>query len=74
MVFFMVAAQSFNSLAVDTNLAVYWVIALVVILAVEANAMIGTGQGRQKPLSTVKGTIHMGLLLWVALYVLMVAV
>ncbi len=71
MVFFMVAAQSFNSLAVNTNVALYWIVALVVVLAVEANALVGTGQGRQKPLSTISGTIHVGLALWFVLYALM---
>jgi len=71
MVFFMVAAQSFNLLAIDTNVSLYWVVALVVVLAVEANALVGTGQGRQKPLSTVSGTIHVGLALWFVLYALM---
>jgi uncharacterized membrane protein len=71
MLFFMVAAQSFNSLAVNTNVSLYWIVALIVIFAVEANALVGTGQGRQKPLSTVSGTIHMGLALWFVLYALM---
>ena len=72
MVFFMVSAQSFPRLGPDTNLTLYWVTALIAVGLVEANAMIGTGQGRQKPLSTVSGTIHMGLALWFVLYALMI--
>jgi uncharacterized membrane protein len=72
MVFFMVSAQSFPRLGPDTNLALYWILALIVVAAVEANALIGTGQGRQKPLTTVSGTIHVGLALWFVLYALMV--
>jgi uncharacterized membrane protein len=72
MVFFMVSAQSFPRLGPDTNLTLYWITALIAVGLVEANAMIGTGQGRQKPLSTVSGTIHMGLALWFVLYALMI--
>jgi uncharacterized membrane protein len=71
MVFFMVAAQSFIRLAEDTNVVFYWIVALVVVFAIEANALVGTGQPRQKFLSTVAGTIHAGLGLWIVLYLLM---
>src|SRR3989454_4540654 len=74
MLFFMVSASHFNSLAIETNVALYWIIALVVVLAIEANALVGTGQPRQKPLSTVSGTIHMGLALTLVLYVLMILI
>jgi uncharacterized membrane protein len=68
MVLFMVAAQSFTSLGLNTDVPLYWIFALVVVFAIEANALIGTGQPRQKPLSTVSGTIHMGLALTVLLF------
>ena len=71
MVFFMVAAQSFPSLATNTNVALYWILALIVVLAIELNALIGTGQARQKPLSTVSGTIHAGVALTFILFALM---
>ena len=71
MLFFMVSAQSFTQLGTTLNVGVYWIVALVVILAVEANALIGTGQGRQKPLSTVGGTIHAGFALWIVLFLVM---
>ena len=74
MALFMVSASHFNSLAIETNVALYWIIALVVVLAIEANALVGTGQPRQKPLSTVSGTIHMGLALTLVLYVLMILI
>ena len=38
----------------------YWVIAGVVMAAVEFNALIGPGAPTQKMLTTVKGTIHAG--------------
>jgi uncharacterized membrane protein len=60
MAFFMVSATHFTQLTVD-NPSLYWLIASVLIGAVELNALMGTGQARQKPLSTVSGTIHLGL-------------
>ncbi len=71
MLFFMVAAGSLPSLGVDTNVPLYWICALVAVFAIEANALVGTGQGRQKPLSTVSGTIHAGLALTFILFALM---
>lgn len=76
MLFFMVAAANFGSLVQGLalgqgNLTLYWIIALVVIFAVEVNCLVGTGQARQKMLSTVSGTIHAGLGLAVVLYALM---
>lgn len=76
MLFFMVAAANFGSLVQGLalgqgNLTLYWIIALALIFAVEANCLVGTGQARQKMLSTVSGTIHAGLGLAVVLYVLM---
>ncbi len=76
MLFFMGAASHFPSLTAGLelgtgNLAVYWVIAAVLMLAVETNALIGPGAPSQKPLTTVSGTIHMGLGLTVVFYLLM---
>src|SRR5262245_60959397 len=63
MVFFMVSASHFNSLGISGSLALYWIVTLIIVGAIEANALIGTGQARQKPLSTVSGTIHAGVAL-----------
>jgi uncharacterized membrane protein len=71
MLFFMGSATHFNSLAVNTNVPLYWIVALVIVLAIEANALVGTGQPRQKPLSTVSGTIHAGLALTFILFAVM---
>jgi uncharacterized membrane protein len=71
MLFFMVAAANFPALTMDINVMLYWIAALVVVFAVEANALVGTGQPRQKPLSTVKGTIHAGFAMAFILYALM---
>jgi uncharacterized membrane protein len=69
MLFFMGSASHLPSFLADVNLAAYWVLALVVITAVELHALIGPGLASQKPLTTVSGTIHAGLALTVVLYV-----
>lgn len=71
MLLFMVSAANFPSLVAGINVAVYWIVALIVILAVEANCLVGTGQPRQKPLGSVSGTIHAGFGLAIVLYLLM---
>jgi uncharacterized membrane protein len=73
MLFFMAAASHFASLTakLDTGggaLGVYWLLALALIAAVEVNALIGPGAGTQKPLTTVRGTIHLGFGLALVLY------
>ena len=70
MLFFMGSASHLNSLHNGTNDVVYWVIALALIVAFEVNALMGTGQARQKYLTTVSGTIHAGLGLALLLYVI----
>jgi hypothetical protein len=74
MLFFMVAAANLPQLAtpdVGGGVALYWICALVVILAVEANALIGPGLSTQKPLASVRGTLHAGVILAIVLYVFM---
>ena len=45
------------------------VIVFVIFAAIEANALIGPGKPSQKPLTTVQGAIHLGLGLWLVLYI-----
>jgi uncharacterized membrane protein len=46
------------------NGAVFWIVALIIIALVEANALYGTpGTGAAKPLATVKGTLWAGFVL-----------
>jgi uncharacterized membrane protein len=61
MLFFMASASHLPVLTGTGGVMVYWIAALVVIGLVEVNGLIGPGAGSQKPLTTVKGTIHMGL-------------
>jgi uncharacterized membrane protein len=74
MLFFMGSASHLPSFLLEPSLAVYWLVALVVILAVEAQALIGPGLATQKPLTSVSGTIHAGLALTLVLYVVGAAV
>jgi uncharacterized membrane protein len=66
MLFFMGSA---SHLAVfnGTNDKLYWIVTLIIVLAVEGNIFFGTA-GTKKPLTTVSGTIHAGLGLTVLLY------
>ena len=70
MLFFMAAATHLASLTGEGGVAIYWIITLVVVGLVEANALIGPGAATQKPLTTVTGTIHAGLGLTAVLAIL----
>ena len=67
MLFFMGAASHFAFTGTG-GVGLYWVVALLVMLAVEVNALIGPGAATQKPLATVSGTIHAGLGLTLVLF------
>jgi uncharacterized membrane protein len=68
MLFFMAAATHFPSLGSAGGSMAYWAVALIVILGVEINGLIGPGASSQKMLTTVSGTIHAGLGVTVVLY------
>jgi uncharacterized membrane protein len=67
MLFFMGSASHLPMLTGTGGVGAYWVVALIVILAVEVNGLIGPGASTQKPLTTVSGTIHAGLALTLVL-------
>ncbi len=69
MLFFMGSASHLPSFNNGTNDAVYWIVAGAIILFGEAQALIGPGAATQKPLTSVSGTIHAGLVLTAVLYV-----
>jgi uncharacterized membrane protein len=71
MIFFMGSASHFPSLwSVDANVGPYWIVALVLMAAVELNALRGApNTATTKPLATVSGTIHAGLGLTLVLFV-----
>jgi uncharacterized membrane protein len=69
MLFYMGAA-SHLALPVPRSGAVFWVVALVILLLIEINALKGTpGQGAAKPLATVSGTIWTGFIVAAVYYV-----
>jgi uncharacterized membrane protein len=76
MLFFMASASHLPSLArgadVGAGVQTYWIAALIVIVLVEVNGLIGPGASSQKPLTTVSGTIHMGLALTAVLMCLQI--
>ena len=74
MLFFMGSASHLTFFNNGTNDAIYWLIALALIVLLEVNALAGTGQPRQKYLTTVSGTIHAGLGLALVLYLVGVIV
>lgn len=68
MLFFMVAAANLPGFLSGTNDLMYWIVAGAIIAAVEINGLIGPGAATQKPLTTVSGTIHGGIVVWILLY------
>ena len=73
MLFYMGAASHYSSLAGQASAAArtwFWIIALVVIAAVELNALVGTQGATKKPLDSVSGALWAGFILAAALYVL----
>ena len=73
MLFFMGAASHLPSITGDGGLSLYWIATLIVVGLVEANALIGPGAATQKPLTTVRGTIHVGLGLTLVLAIFQLA-
>ncbi|HYB12022.1 MAG TPA: urate hydroxylase PuuD [Myxococcota bacterium] len=69
MLFFMGAASHLTSLASPGRGLKYWILFFIIIGSIEWNALVGTGQPRQKFLGTVRGTIHAGLGLTALLYI-----
>ncbi len=71
MLFFMGSASHLQGgRSINPDFWSYWLVALIVILLVELNALIGPGLATQKPLSSVPGVIHAGVWLTVVLFVL----
>jgi uncharacterized membrane protein len=68
MLFFMASASHLPSFNTGSNDMAYWLVAGIIILFAEAQALIGPGTMTQKPLTTVSGTIHAGLALTLVLY------
>lgn len=71
MLFMMGSASHFGF--IDGGTMGYWLVAGGLIVATEVNALVGPGLPTQKPLGTVSGTIHFGLILTIVLYIVGVA-
>ena len=68
MLFFMGSAMHL-ALPLPRSGLVFWVVALVITVLVEANALSGTpGKGAAKPLATVSGTLWFGFILAAVFY------
>lgn len=73
MLFHMGAASHYPSLVGQTSAAAwtwFWIITLVIIAAIEWNALVGSQGATKKPLDTVSGTLWAGFILAALLYVL----
>jgi uncharacterized membrane protein len=71
MLFFMGAASHYNLVGQGGPSALLWILALIVIAAVEYNALVGTQGATKKPLDSVSGALWFGFILWAVLYVIM---
>jgi uncharacterized membrane protein len=76
MLFFMGAASHYNLFneATSGGITAWLVLTLILIGAVEANALVGTQGPTKKPLDSISGTITAGVVVWaVSVVVIMVA-
>src|SRR5215468_9365960 len=68
---FMMGAASHMPVTMPGSGAAFWLIALVILLLIELNAlMVAPGKPTTKPLATVKGTLWAGFILTVIYYLL----
>jgi uncharacterized membrane protein len=66
---FLMGSASHLPMPRSSNGAIFWIVALIVIALVEANALYGKpGQGAAKPLATIKGTLWAGFILTAVFY------
>lgn len=74
MLFFMAAARHYPSLvSANPSLGLFWIISLILIAAVELNALVGTQGATKKPLDSVSGALQFGFALWLVFYLLCLA-
>jgi uncharacterized membrane protein len=74
MLFFMGAASHYTSLVRQGGAhGVFWVLALIIIAAVEYNALVGTQGPTKKPLDSVSGALWFGFILTALFYLLALA-
>ena len=74
MLFFMGAASHYGAMVHQSDSrALYWLLIIVIIGAVEANALVGTQGATKKPLDSVSGALWSGFLLTGILFLLTLA-
>jgi hypothetical protein len=68
---FMMGSASHLALPMPRSGAAFWLVALIIIVLVEWNALaVAPGKPTTKPLGTVKGTLWFGFILSAVFYVL----
>jgi uncharacterized membrane protein len=71
MLFFMGAASHYTSImGASGATGLFWLLALVIIAAVEYNALVGTQGATKKPLDSVSGALWFGFILTAIFYIL----
>lgn len=70
MLFFMGAASHYTSLGVPSSKGLFWLLVLLIIAAVEWNALAGTQGPTKKPLDSVSGALWSGFILTAIFYIL----
>jgi len=74
MLFFMGAASHYPSLVGPSAAhGVFWILAIIIVAAVEVNALMGTQGATKKPLDSVSGALWAGFILTAVFYVLFLA-
>lgn len=71
MLFFMGAASHYSSLVGPSRAdAVFWILSLIILGALEYNALVGTQGPTKKPLDSVSGALWTGFILTAVFYVM----
>ncbi len=73
MLFFMGAASHYGAMVHQGDKGFYWFLVIVILAAVECNALIGTQGPTKKPLDSVNGALWCGFLLTAILFLLTLA-
>jgi uncharacterized membrane protein len=74
MLFYMGAASHYSGLVgQSSSRGVYWILVIIILAALEYNALVGTQGATKKPLDSVSGALWSGFILTGILYVLTIA-
>ena len=74
MLFYMGAAMHYPSLVNPAaSKGLFWILCIIILGAVEINALTGSQGATKKPLDSVSGALWFGFILWAVLYVLTLA-